>query len=305
MTHRGGRFAVAMATALVLVVSLGVVREAAAVATATGAGIRITDPKGGPVAQATVSLTFNGETKTAKTDDDGMVAIVFGKPGAAAPKGSVVLTGDGSGTVTYPGGPAGGEAFTVAAGVITMTPPAAAGTTTTSTTNAAPSGGGLSKGTKRAVGYGALATAAVVLLAGLGGGEETPAAAPTPAPTNVSHLFGNYNGTLVVGNSSINRCGQAQSVPVPVILSGNADGTGFTMNKGGLLFNGVMRPDGSFEAAFAGPINFPGLQNGTVVNWTQRGMVTGTQLSASGQLNVTAGNCNGAVIPTSVNGLRS
>lgn len=304
MTLHRGRSAVAVATAFVFVLSLVAVPDAAAVATATGTGIRITDPNGGPVAQATVTLTFNGDTRTAQTDDDGLVAIVFGKPDTSGRKGAIVLTGDGSGTITYPGCPAGGEAFTVRDGVLTMTPPAAAGTKPASTTDPAPSGGGLSKSTK-VVGTSALATVAVLLFAGLGGGEETPSAAPTPAPTNVSNLFGNYNGTLVVGNSSINRCGQAQTVPVPVILSGNADGSGFTMNKGGLLFTGVMERDGTFTVTFAGPINFPGLQNGTVVNWTQRGMVTGTQLSASGQLTVTAGNCNGAVIPTSVSGMRS
>ena len=121
MRETRGRWAVTAATVLALVVSLAGVRDAAAVAAATASGIRITDPRGGPVAQATVTLTFNGETKTARTDDDGVVAIVFGNS-ANARRGAVVLPKDGSGTISYPGGPEGGEAFTVRGGVLAMAP---------------------------------------------------------------------------------------------------------------------------------------------------------------------------------------
>src|SRR5687768_10299243 len=102
---------VALATAFTLLFVIAPVREAFAVATVTGAGIRITDPAGTPVAGAKISLTFNGEIKAAKTDDDGVVAIVVGGSGAAVKPGAIVLDEDGSGSILYPGGPPGGEPF--------------------------------------------------------------------------------------------------------------------------------------------------------------------------------------------------
>jgi hypothetical protein len=67
-----------------------------------------------------------------------------------------------------------------------------------------------------------------------------------------------------------------------------------------------MRANGTFEVAFAGPINgFAGLPNGTGVSWPIRGSVTGTQLTATGQATVTSGNCNGAVIPSSLTGAKN
>ena len=141
--------------------------DAFAVATATGAGIRITDPNGGPVAQAKVTLTFNGETKTAETDDDGLIAVVWGGSHAAVKAGAVVLDGDGTGTVVYPGGPAGGETFTAKDGVITFAPGAATST----------SKSGLSKNAKIGIAAGAAVVGVGAIAAGSSG-----SAAPGPAP---------------------------------------------------------------------------------------------------------------------------
>ena len=161
---------VALAIAFALVLSLAAVEPAGAVATATGAGIRITDPKGGPVAQATITLTFNGETKTAETDDDGLVAIVWGGSGAAVKAGAVVLVGDGTGTVVYPGGPAGGDTFTAKDGVITFVPSAAS----------APAKTGLSKNAKIGIAAG---VAVVGVGAAAAGGSTSAAQGPAPQPS--------------------------------------------------------------------------------------------------------------------------
>lgn len=160
------------ATAVVMALSLAPVRPAGAVATATGAGIRITDPNGGPVAQAKITLTFNGEIKTAETDDDGVIGVLFGDSRTAAKPGTVVLTGDGTGRIMYPGGPDGGERFTVKDGVVTMTPAAPAADPKSPSTAFS----------KKKIGIAAGAGLAAVVILGASGSDGSPGGGGSSQP---------------------------------------------------------------------------------------------------------------------------
>ena len=77
--------------------------------------------------------------------------------------------------------------------------------------------------------------------------------------------------------------------------------------RAGIL--GEQRGDdpGRLQAQFAGGINgFPGLPNGTQVDWQITGMVAGNQLMSNGRVMVTStGRCNGAALTNTLTGARS
>lgn len=118
---------------LICVLLLGMGQLSWAVARVTPKGVALTTPDGGPVANATVKITFNSETQTGQTDDDGNLAIVVLGGEGSQTQGSddedftgIVLRGDGVGILEYEGAPEGGERFEVSGGVLTVTGAAAA-----------------------------------------------------------------------------------------------------------------------------------------------------------------------------------
>jgi hypothetical protein len=163
-------------------------------------------------------------------------------------------------------------------------------------------------GRKAAIIGGAAAGAGAVLaLAAGGGGSSRPAPATTPPatqPPDVTSLHGTYTGRLVTAGSTISGCGRAATAPCNATLGGSANGTPATVSFGGdLPSTGVLRASGTLESfTYQGPANGLGaLPAGTVIQWQQQGSVTNGVLRLEGRATVTsAGACNGAVIPTTV-----
>jgi len=117
-------FRVLLAGVVGLAVPFASVPSAFAVAKTHPSGIVLQQADGTPVAEATVTITFEGRTTKAKSDRDGVVAVVLVPAGGTAPGAAsvpaVVLSGDGRGTIVYPGSPVQGDPFTVSDGRLTL-----------------------------------------------------------------------------------------------------------------------------------------------------------------------------------------
>ena len=157
--------------------------------------------------------------------------------------------------------------------------------------------GGLGKPAYVAGAAGVLALGALALSAG---GDDTTTPDNSPPRVDLTSSYGNYAGNLTVtGSTGCARPGS--STPVAIALSGNPDGSNFVLNKGGLPFPGTLRADRSFDAEYVGPLSgFAGLPNNSAVRWRLMGSVSGTQLAATGVMNVTSGPCAQNDVMTSV-----
>jgi hypothetical protein len=112
------------------VMALGAVPSVSAVAKIHPAGVVLQQSDGTPIADATVTIDFDGQKTTARTGPDGVLPIVLvaeGGPGVGkvvrTGDGKVRLIGDGSGRITWVGGPVGGQTFAAKDGELTVDVP--------------------------------------------------------------------------------------------------------------------------------------------------------------------------------------
>ena len=119
MKRSGARVAMTIA----LVASLSATPEAWAISKIGPNGVvTLQDTGGAPLQQQTVTIVFNDQKQTTKTDDDGRISFLLIPSGGTTPKdsgGRVVLIGDGPGLIIYGGG--GNDSFTVSGGRMTLT----------------------------------------------------------------------------------------------------------------------------------------------------------------------------------------
>jgi hypothetical protein len=120
-------FRIGVAGVVGIVTALGAVPRVFAVAKIHPVGVVLQQSDGTPIADATVTIDFEGQETTARTGPDGVLPIVLvadgaqgvGKVGRTG-DGKVKLIGDGSGRIRWVGGPAGGEVFAVKDGKLTV-----------------------------------------------------------------------------------------------------------------------------------------------------------------------------------------
>ena len=237
MKRSRARVAVALAVAGCLSIS----PQVWAISKLDPTGVTIQQTDGTPLQQATVTIVFNDQKQTAKTDDDGRIGFLLIPAGGTVPKetgGKIVIVGDGSGIITYEGG--GSDAFIVTDGKMTLT-------------------GGAKEGFRVGPKEAAIGGGSLLLLTGgllvISGGEENDTITPGGGPGGGGNMTPTFTGNRTCGfqvQQGGNPSGHPNTLPPNVVVTITQQGNLLTITSNERNFVTVSGPVDMSTLIFSG-----------------------------------------------------